>query len=111
MLASSGEDRFASLDHKMSAGLTICTKDARGSALQLYEDLLIKEGKAIEKGTIVKGRQIIHMILSFFKTNHSLDLVYSAEDLAALEWHGDKDMHTFRHMWTMYTAATSDVLT
>ena len=44
------------------------------------------------------------MIVSFFKTNQSMDLVYSVEDLANLEWLGDKEMHTFRHYWTQYTS-------
>ena len=49
-------------------------------------------------------------IVSFSKTIQSLDLVYSIEDLAKLEWLGDTDMHKFRHYWTQYTSQMKDTL-
>ena len=46
-------------------------------------------------------------ILDFFKTNRQLEFMYTIEDLAKLEWLGDREMHTFRHRWSLITEGLS----
>ena len=58
---------------------------------------------------MLKGRQITHMILDF-KTNRQLEFMYTIEDLAKLEWLGDRDLHAFRHRWKLIMEGLADNL-
>ena len=42
------------------------------------------------------------MILAWMQTNKSLDQVHTIDDLAKLQWLGDKQMRTFRDRWRDY---------
>ena len=70
----------------------------------------LEESKAAERGTMHRGRQIVFMIMLHFKTNQSLDLVYSIEDLNRLDRLGNKEMHTFRHDWNQYISQMKDIV-
>ena len=50
------------------------------------------------------------MILKFFKTNRQLEFMCTIEDLAKLEWLGDRHLRTFRHRWNMITEGLADNL-
>ena len=59
---------------------------------------------------MLKGRQILFMIVTFFKTNRQMELFYSIEDLSTLPWLGDRELHKFRHKWNEVTGSLSDHL-
>ena len=50
------------------------------------------------------------LMLQFFRTNRQMEFVCSIEDLASLTWMGDREMHTFRHKWSMITESIPDRL-
>ena len=108
-LADSGLDRFRSLDIKLSTALTVTVRNAP-AASALADDIHLKEEAVFNHGGMLAGRQILLMIYDFFKTNRSLDVIYSVEDLTSLQWMGDKDMHTFRFYWDQITGTLRDRL-
>eukprot|EP00974_Lingulodinium_polyedra_P083990 8133047-Lingulodinium_polyedra.AAC.1 len=44
---------------------------------------------------MMKGRQILWMILEYFKTNQSLNQKYAFMDLQTVKWSGDDKMDDF----------------
>ena len=97
-LADSGDQRFLSLDLKLSTALGSMLKTANNSVTQ---DVNLKETIATGKGTMLKGRQIAWLILKHFQTNPQLGVMYQITDFADLEWRGDKpnEVHTFMYIW------------
>ena len=59
---------------------------------------------------MLKGRQILYMIVSFFTTNRQMEFVYGVEDLTAIHWLGGKDLHLFRHKWNEVAESMADKL-
>ena len=108
-LANSGPTRFHVMDLKLSTVLTGVIRNAT-AARTLYDDLMVREASVSMNGSMLKGRQIMFMILEFFKTNRQMQFMYTIEDLAKLEWLGDRDLHTFRHRWSLITEGLSDNL-
>ena len=51
------------------------------------------------KGTVLKGRQFVKMIIQSFETDRRLDKIWQMEDLYKLEYPGDEKMGAFRYMW------------
>eukprot|EP00974_Lingulodinium_polyedra_P052095 5012369-Lingulodinium_polyedra.AAC.1 len=43
----------------------------------------------------LRGRQILWMILDFFKTNRTLQQQYAFQDLANVKWMGDEKIEDF----------------
>ena len=101
-LADSGAVRFKSVDIRLAVSLSACVKD--GSS-ELYRELQRRESECMsEKSECLRGRQIMWMILSFFKSNRDMSVVYTVQDLTNLQWQGDKNMHVFRHHWEDMTS-------
>jgi hypothetical protein len=97
------------MDLKLSTVLTGVIRNAT-TARTLYDDLMVREASASMNGSMLKGRQTMFMILEFFKTNRQTQFMYTIEDLAKLEWLGDRDLHTLRHRWSLTTEGLSDNL-
>ena len=50
------------------------------------------------------------IISEFFKTNRQMQFMDTNEDLGKLEWLGDRDLHTFRHRWSLIAEGLADSL-
>ncbi len=109
MLADSGSERFVSPDIKLPVALSGMIRDAP-DARPLLDEVMLKEEQAFANNFILKGRQIAWMVNNWLRTNTSLDLVYSVEDLTRLQCTSDKDLHNFRHKWNMITGSMVDEL-
>ena len=105
----SGLPRFLSLDVKLGVQL-IPTILAKSEVRILYDDILLKQREAVEKGKVLKGRQIVWLILDYYKCNANLELVYTIEHLTGLQWMGDKQMHTFLANWHFIIGNMKDTL-
>ena len=54
-----------------------------------------KEQAASQQDKVLKGRQVVWLIFTFFKRNPKMGVFYSVTDLAKLDWLGDKNIHIF----------------
>jgi hypothetical protein len=108
-LADSGLHRFLSLDVKLGVQL-IPTIRARNDVKILYDDILLRTRDAVGMGRILKGRQIVWLILDHYKCNSNLELVYTIEHLTGLKWLGDGSMHTFLANWHFIIGSMKDTL-
>ena len=108
-LANSGENRFKSADMKLAVSLSACIKDGNS---ELNRELQRLEQDCMSnKKECLRGRQILWMILDYFKTNRDMSVVYTVQDLTNLEYPGDKGMHNFRHYWEEMTSKLRNELT
>jgi hypothetical protein len=109
LLASSGEERFASLDIKLATALIATIKDHAG-ARQLMDEL--QNFQRVANFTVVKGRQIYWMILNFYRTTDCMDLAFGVEHMSAMKWRGDSgaNMYASKVLWDNITRQMVDKL-
>ena len=107
-LADSGKKRFRQLDIRLAVALSNCIRD--GSS-ELDRTLQQKEWRLMEQTQkCLKGRQVMWLILDFFKTNRDMSEVYNIQDLTGLPWLGDNRMHQFKVLWeSMATRMSSEL--
>ena len=80
---------------KLSAELYTAYKNEKG-AIRLMEEIHIMEDFCASKGTMLKGRQFVKMIIQSFETDRHLDKIWQMEDLYKLEYPGDEKMERLR---------------
>ncbi len=91
-MAESGGRRLLSLDIKLGAQL-IPTIKSKNEVRQLYDDVHLSQREAIGNGTVLKGRQIVFLILDYYKCNANLEYVYTVEILSNLKCGSDEALH------------------
>ena len=106
-LADSGEDRFVSLDLKLSISLGIMLKEVNN---EVTSSTAQKAQAAAQQGKMLKGRQIAWLIFTFFKRNRKMGVFYSVTDPAKLGWLGDKNIHRFLMTWRLMTSQMQTTL-
>ncbi len=74
-------------------------KAKRSEVRHLYDDVIGKQLEAVKDNRLLKGRQIVFMILDYYKCNANLELMYTVEHLSSLTFDGDPNLHTFKHTW------------
>ena len=97
-LEGSGEDRFVSLDLKLSISLSVMLKEVNNEVISSTAQ---KEHAAAMQCRMLKGRQVAWLIFNFFEGSPKMGVLYSVADLAKLEWMGDKQIHKFLMMWSL----------
>eukprot|EP00972_Heterocapsa_arctica_P017555 2594403-Heterocapsa_arctica.AAC.1 len=97
-LADSGEDRFKSLDIKVSASLGKIIKIANNS---LTQELQLLEQAVASTGGMLMGRQIAYIIYTFCQTSPNMDFTYGIEDLSHLKWSADGNISRFLFCWRL----------
>ena len=81
-LADSGSTRSKRLDIMLAS---VVGRAVYKSSEPLKDDLVLAQREAYDKIVVIIGRQIIWMILDFFKTNRSLQEQYTYEDIHDLK--------------------------
>ena len=66
--------------------------------------------KALMQGKLLKGRQLVWLIFDHFRLNADMKLVYDIEDITALEYPGDAQIHSFWRLWFMMVAECETTL-
>ena len=84
-LADSGSAKMKRLDLVLSRLVANCIHKSGES---LSEDVFLADRDASDKNDTLGGRQMIWMIMSFFKTHGSMVEQYSYEDLKDVPWLG-----------------------
>ena len=100
-LGSYGDKRFMPFDTLLLQGLT--KDNAQGQGLNMPADLRRRitklETEAMEKNSMLTGRQVVHMIYEWFRTDSHMVMVYNFTDLNTLAWKGDAKIHEFLDQW------------
>ena len=99
MLSDSGGDRFATIDIKMAMGMQNMLKQAPDEAKDVYIDATRHSELRHQQGVIVKGRELVALVMQSFRTSDRTDLVYHIEQLFNLDFPGDKNLVIFRNKW------------
>ena len=86
--------------HKTMVGLINSTQEP------LKNDLVREERKAYKDDKALGGRQLVWMLLNYFKTNRSLVQRYTWEDIKEIKWRGDE--HLFE-TYERYSLIMGDV--
>ena len=83
------------LDRRLAGALKrVCA--ASGSAKQLYREISQKDQEVQHvHERILKGRQVLLMILQNYKTNPKMGLVFGIQHVHDLKWMGDNKMERF----------------
>ena len=66
----------------------------------IKHDLVREERNAFENDTTLGGRQVVWMLLNYFKTNKSLQQQYTYEDIKAIQWKGDDHIFETYSRWS-----------
>ena len=99
LLSDSGGDRFATIDIKMAMGMQNMLKQAPDEAKDVYLDATRHSELRHQQGVIVKGRELVALVMQSFRTSDRTDLVYHIEHLFNLDFPGDKNLVIFRNKW------------
>ena len=79
----------------------------KSSGESLSEDVTLKAREYTQRSKILRGRQIVWMMIDFFKTNRSLQEQYAWQDIETLQWQGDNRLQWFYTRWKLITTSPS----
>ena len=92
--------RWKSLDLSLSRALRWMIQSSGES---LSEDVALKAREFAQRSNILRGRQIIRLMIDYFKTNRSLQEQYTWQDIKTLQWQGDDELQWFYTRWKLIT--------
>ena len=92
-LADSGEKRYVHLD-----SLLISRLEER-LPKDLKREYEVKQREADKMDNAVVGRQIIKLVIEYFRTSNSLSVVYSYQNMHELQWFGDNKIPELQLEW------------
>ena len=99
-LSDSGGDRFATIDIKIAMGMqNMLRQAAPDEAKDVYLDATRHSELRHQQGVIVKGRELVALVMQSFRASDRTDLVYHIEHLFNLDFPGDKNLVVFRNKW------------
>ncbi|MFM7980249.1 MAG: hypothetical protein ACKPKO_13120, partial [Candidatus Fonsibacter sp.] len=93
LVGSTNEEwRWTRLDFALSRALQGMIKSSGES---LSEDVTLRAREYQQRSMILRGRQIIWMMIDYFKTNRSLQEQYTWQDIERLQWQVDDKLQWF----------------
>ena len=94
-LSDSGEERFHHLDALLAEALMKVLP--KGLMMRVQQ----KENAALKSNTCITGRQVLHQVYDWFRTDAHMSLVYGHADLMEIPWMGDRaqDTQKFLGVW------------
>ncbi|MFM7987998.1 MAG: hypothetical protein ACKPKO_52660 [Candidatus Fonsibacter sp.] len=67
----------------------------------MTEDVVLRAREMSQSSSILKCRQIVWMMLDYFKTNSTLQEQYKYQDIESLKWMGDEELEHFYNIWKL----------
>ena len=100
-LNDSGGVRFNSIDVKLASAMISMLKGAGDGANDLSLDVNFKANAYIRGNqfTVIKGRQIIAMMMESFRTRDRIDVIYTIDHFTKIQYPGDNKLATFKATW------------
>ena len=99
-LSNSGDIRFNSIV-KLASSLMVMMQNGGEQAREVLNEARLKMAKSCrgETPSIMKGRQLLAMIVDSFRSASNTDLVYTIRHLYDLPYPGDAELVTFKAQW------------
>ena len=103
-LNDSGGVRYNSIDSidvKLASAMISMLKGAGDGANDLSLDVNLKANAYIRGNqfTVIKGRQIIAMMMESFRTRDRIDVIYTIDHFTKIQYPGDNKLATFKATW------------
>ena len=100
-LNDSGHVKFRSIDVKLASAMTLMLRNAGDQAADLFLEVNLKSNAYIRGNEykVLKGRQIIAMMMESFRARDRLDMVYTIDYLTKLQYPGDNKIAAFKATW------------
>ena len=97
-LNDSGGVRYNSIDVKLASAMISILKGAGDGANDLSLNVNLKTNAYIRGNqfTIVKGRQIIALMMENFRTRDRIDMIYTIDHFTKIQYPGDNKLATFK---------------
>ena len=100
-LAKSGDSRFNSIDVKLASALMTMLQNGGEQAREVLNEARLKMAKGCrgDNPTILKGRQLLAMVVDSFRSASNTDLVFTIKHLYDLRYPGDNELVMFKSQW------------
>lgn len=102
VLAHSGDPRFNSIDVKLASALMSMMQNGGDQAREVLHEARLRMAKGWRGSTptLLKGRQLLAMVIDSFRSASNTDLVFTTKHLYDLPYPGDSDLVMFISQWT-----------
>ena len=87
------------MDIKLALSLQTMLRSAPDDAKDVVHDIQLHSEQRQRENILIKGREIIAIILQSFRPSDRSDMTFTIEHLIRLEYPGDKNMSVFRNNW------------
>ena len=100
-MSNSGGSRFTTIDVKLANALNAMIASSGDSGKEVAMDIKIMTFDMANKNPpeIIRGRQIVAMILSSFRSATHTDLAFTGKHLYELTYPGDNKLSLFKSQW------------
>ena len=95
------DPRFTTLSLKLTSSLVQCIKEVNKTLAAKVASL---EDEAMNRGTLLKGRQLGWLVHNWFRLHPDMKQLYSLEDISSLKWMGDDKIFEFLMLWKQIVA-------
>ena len=103
------DERFFKADLALARAVEVVVNRSNES---LKYDFQVQQSKVFrETGRSLRGRQMVWLVLDFFRTNRSLKTVYAYEDMENIKWLGDNRLEEFYRNYCEILNGLSDHVT
>ena len=100
-LARSGDQRYNSIDVKLASALMSMMQNGGDQAREVLHEAKLKMAKGCRGSTptLLKGRQLLAMVIDSFRSASNTDLVFTIKHLYDLPYPGDNEIVLFKSQW------------
>ena len=100
-LAKSGDQRYNSIDVKLASALMAMMQNGGDQAREVLHEAKLKMAKGCRGSTptLLKGRQLLAMVIDSFRSASNTDLVFTIKHLYDLPYPGDNEIVLFKSQW------------
>ena len=100
-LAKSGDQRYNSIDVKLASALMSMMQNGGDQAREVLHEAKLKMAKGCRGSTptLLKGRQLLAMVIDSFRSASNTDLVFTIKHLYDLPYPGDNEIVLFKSQW------------
>lgn len=101
VLANSGDSRFNPVDVKLASALMAMMQNGGEQAREVLNEARLKTAKGYRGSnpTIMKGRQLLAMVIDSFRRASDTDLVFTIKHVYDLRFPGDNELVMFKLQW------------
>eukprot|EP00435_Cladocopium_sp_Y103_P025293 s1635_g6.t1 len=99
LLGQQSEKKFQSIDAKLAHDLRRMIDRAGNKADGLKAELRLKMTECGKRGDYIKGRELLVMVLSNFKSPDHREVLYNSHHLYMLTYYGDANLEAWYNKW------------